>query len=286
MANENENAVAEGPPYDQTEQFRHLGIAGQEALTDEMVGRLAETASETMDLLDRLNRSRLDEALPILERMTATGDLQRLADLARLVGAGQEAVTDEMVSRLAETSSETLNLLEKLQRSEVENALPVLDRMVRSGDLERMANLARLVGSAQEAMTDEMVGRLAGSLGEGLALLDRLSTTGVLDRLVDAAPALERLMSHLSPETIDNMAAELPRMVQLLEDMSQAHLMEDMLKCVSGAAEEAQHLPEAKGGVSGLWSIMKQKETQDLLQFVVLLGKNFKECRIQRNGGD
>jgi uncharacterized protein YjgD (DUF1641 family) len=203
-----------------------------------------------------------------------------------LVGAGQEAVTDEMVARLADTTTETLDLLEQVKRSEVKNALPILDRMVRSGDLERMASLARLVGSAQEAMTDEMVGRLSGTVGQALTLLDRMSSTGVLERLVDAAPALERLMSHLTPEFIDTMAAEMPRMVELMESMSQMHLMEDMLKCVSGATEEAVQQPEAKGGFTGLLSIMKQKETQDLLQFVVLLGKNFKECRINRDGGD
>mgnify|MGYP006273736865 FL=1 len=280
----NDTTETEREAPDQAEQARHLALAGQEALTDEMVGRLAATAGETMDLLDRLNRSELDRALPVLERMVESGDLDRMAALARLIGAGQEAVTDEMVGRLAQTGGETLDLLDKLNRTNLDRILPTIARMVENGDLDRMASLARLFGAMQEALTDEMVGRLSANAAEGMALLDRLQSSGLLDRLIEAAPALNRLMGQLSPEVIDRFAQELPRAVSLLDQMQQMHVAEDFLKCLKGATDEMPHQPEARGGVSGLWQILKQKETQELLQFVVSLGRNFRQCRLDRNG--
>jgi len=287
--NDTSQTVRERPeqeePERQPDPAEHLARAGQEALTDEMVGRLAATAGETMDLLDKLNRSELDKALPVLERMVNNGDLERVASLARLVGAGQEALTDEMIGRLAATGGDTLDLLDKLNRTDLDRILPTIERMVDNGDLERIASLARLFGAAQEALTDEMIGRLAGNAAEGMALLDRLQSSGLLDRLIEAAPSLNRLMTQLTPEVIDRFAEELPRAVSLIDQMQQMHVAEDFLKCLKGATEEMPQQPEAKGGVSGLWQIMKQKETQEMLQFVVTLGKNFRQCRVDRSGG-
>ncbi|SCY34945.1 hypothetical protein [Thiohalorhabdus denitrificans] len=258
--------------------------AGEEALTDEMVGRLAGTAGETMDLLDRVNRAELGRAVPVLERMVDNGDLQRLADFARLLGSAQEAVTDEMIGRLATTAGDGLDLLDKLNRANLDRMLPTIQCMVENGDLERMASLARLFGAAQEALTDEMIGRLAGNAAEAMALLDRLQSSGLLDRLIEAAPALNRLMTQLSPEVIDRFAAELPRAVELIDQLQQMHMTEDLLRCVQGAVAEMPDQPEAKGGLRGLLHIMKQKETQEVLQFVITLGKHFRQCRLERAG--
>ncbi len=256
--------------------------AGEEALTDEMIARLGGTASETLDLLDRINRAELRRAVPVLERMIDNGDLQRLADLARLLGSAQEALTDEMIGRLAETASDSLTLLDKLNRADLDRALPIIERMVESGDLERLASMARVIGAAQEALTDEMIHRLAGNISDAMTLLDRLITSGLLDRMVEAAPAINRLMTRLSPEVIDRFVEEMPRAASLLDQMQSMNLVEDFLKCLEGATAEIPSLPEAKGGFRGLISIMKQKETQEMLQFVVLLGKHFRHCRLQR----
>ncbi|HKJ72437.1 MAG TPA: hypothetical protein VKA55_11835 [Gammaproteobacteria bacterium] len=258
--------------------------AGEEALTDDMIGRLAGTASDTLDLLERVNRADLQRAVPILERMVDNGDLERLAELVRLYGSAREALTDEMVGRLAGTASDGLDLLDRLNRANLERILPTIERMVDSGDLERVASLARLFGSMQEALTDEMVSRLAGNAAELMALADRLQSSGLLDRLIEAAPALNRLMEQLSPEVIDRLAAELPRAVELLDQMQRMHVAEDFLKCLQGATEEMPRQPEAKGGWMGLLGIMKQKETQEMLQFVVTLGKHFRQCRLDRGG--
>ncbi|MFA9462564.1 hypothetical protein [Thiohalorhabdus methylotrophus] len=258
--------------------------AGEEALTDEMVGRLAGTAGETLDLLDQVNRAGLQRAVPVLQRMVDNGDLERLAALARLLGAAQETLTDDMIGRLAGTAGETLDLLEKLNRADLDRVLPTIRRMVDNGDLERIASLARLFGAFQEALTDEMIGRLAGNAAEGMALLDRLESSGLLDRLIEAAPALNRLMARLSPESIDRFAEELPRAVELMDQLQQMHIAEDLLNCFQGAMTEIGTLPEAKGGLGGLLHIMKQKETQEVMQFAITVGKHFRQCRLDRGG--
>lgn len=132
------------------------------------------------------------------------------------------------------------------------------------------------------ALTDEVIGHLVGSAADIMALLDRLQSSGLLDRLIGATPALNRLMAQLSPEVIDRFAEEMPRAVSVIDQMQQMHLAEDFLKCLEGATNEMSQQPEAKGGIGGLWQIMKQKETQEMSQFVVTLGKNFRKCRLDR----
>ena len=48
----------------QTEEIGSLVASASDALTDDMVGRLAGTFGEALDVLDRINRSRLARALP------------------------------------------------------------------------------------------------------------------------------------------------------------------------------------------------------------------------------
>ena len=55
--------------------------AARDALTDEMVGRLTEAVGEGLSLLDQVNRSGLEKALPSIARMVRDGDLERLVQL-------------------------------------------------------------------------------------------------------------------------------------------------------------------------------------------------------------
>lgn len=59
----------------------------------------------------------------------ATDDLQRLVEIAQLVTAGRDAMSDEIVTRLAGVMSEGLTLLDRLTRNEgLMHLLKVLDR--------------------------------------------------------------------------------------------------------------------------------------------------------------
>lgn len=123
-------------------ELERLAAAARDSLTDEMVSRLSATAAEGMDLLDKVNRSGVAGALPALAQLVANGDLDRLVALARTYGAAQDSVTDEMVTRLAETLGESLALMDRLHRSG-------LDRLV--GTLERGMDLLERVANALEA---------------------------------------------------------------------------------------------------------------------------------------
>ena len=122
----------------------------------------------------------------LLTRLVENGDLERITQLARLVSSAGDAMTDEMVSRLAGVTTEGLDLLDRVNGSGIAKALPALTRLVENGDLERITQLARLVSSAGDALTDEMVSRLAGVVSEGVFLVDRFSRSEGILRLLDA----------------------------------------------------------------------------------------------------
>ena len=129
-------------------------------------------------------------------------------EVQRVVEAARDALTDEMVGRLTEAVGEGLSLLDQVNRSGLEKALPSIARMVRDGDLERLVQLARVYGSAEDALSDEMIGRLAETLAEGLSLMDRLSRGG--DRQLNRA--LHTVILHRrqhDPATRDYIARRL-----------------------------------------------------------------------------
>lgn len=105
------------PDEKTTAELRRVFTGMQDALTDEMISRLAETLSSGAKLLDKLGRSELDKTLPLLAGMIANGDLARVAQLARVLGAVQDSVTDEMIVRLGDVISGTLAMLDRLNRT-------------------------------------------------------------------------------------------------------------------------------------------------------------------------
>lgn len=237
--------------------------AAQDALTDEMVGRLSATAADAIDMIDQVQRSGLAKAIPSLARMVNDGDLERLAHLARVYAAGQDALTDEMVTRLTDAVGGGLALMDQVQRAGLERAIPALVELVDSGDLQRLVKLARVYSSAEDALTEEMVGRLAETIGGGMSLLDRLNRGGG-ERVV---AMLERLENT---GALERMANTVPR---LLERLDQVHTM---LECIEHAATESARTPHSTGGVGPLWRTMRDPETQDTLNFLMLLGKQLR----------
>ena len=172
------------------EELEGIATAARDAMTEDIIGRVADSAAGAMDLVDQVNRSGLVRAIPLLAQMVENGDLQRLVNLARIYGSAEDALTEEMVGRIADAAGGGLSLLDQVHRSGLEKALPTLTRLVADGDIERLAQLARVYGAAQDAMTEEIVGRLAEAASEGLSLLDRLNRGGA-GRLVEMLAKLE-----------------------------------------------------------------------------------------------
>ena len=190
-----------------------------------------------------------------------------MAEVERVVAAARDAMTDEMVSRLTEAVGGGLALIDQVQRSGLERAIPALVQLVENGDLQRLVRLARVYSSAEDAVTEEMVGRMAETVGNGLSLLDRLSRGGG-ERIV---AMLERLENT---GALEKLAATLPR---VLDRLDQVH---DMLECIENAAAASEQSRRSPGGVGGLWRIMKDSEAQDTLAFLMLAGRNLRTgCR-------
>jgi uncharacterized protein YjgD (DUF1641 family) len=244
-------------------EVQRVIAAAKDAMTDEMVGRLAGSAAEALDLVDQVGRAGLAKAIPKLAEMVNNGDLERLAQLARVYHASQDALTDEMVGRLSGAMGEGLSLLDQVNRSGLEKALPTISRMVADGDLERLAQLARVYSSAQDALTDEMVGRLAETVGEGLSLLDRLNRGGA-GRLVEMLEHME------STGALERIANTLPSVLERLEMIS------GLFNCLEEAATESRKKPAA-GGIGSLWRIMKDEDTVRSLQFLLSVSKQMQE---------
>ncbi len=223
--------------------LQRLGQGARDALTDEMIGRLSETVSNGMTLLDQINRSGLDKAIPVLAQMAQNGDLERVANMARLIGSAQDSLTDEMVGRLGATVSDGMTLLDQVNRSGLDKAIPVLAQMAQNGDLERVAQMARLIGSAQDSLTDEMVGRLTEMVSGGMTLLDQVNRNGAA-RLVSILTRLETV--------------------------------EAMLQGVQEAAHAIEKEPPP-AGLRGLWKMITNRDNHKVFHFFMAVGKELQQ---------
>lgn len=157
-------------------EIERLIAAGRDSLTDEMVGRLAGSAAEALDLVDKAGRSGLSKAIPALAEMVNNGDLERLSQLARVYHAAQDALTDEMVGRLAETLGEGMSLLDRVNRSGFWRLVEVMERLESTGALERIASslpqllerldmVAGLLTCMEEAASKSKAQPAAGGIG-------------------------------------------------------------------------------------------------------------------------
>jgi hypothetical protein len=191
------------------------------------------------------------------------------SEIERLVEAARDSMTDEMVSRLSETAAGGIDFLDRVNRAGLNRAIPAMAQLVNDGDLERLVQLARLYGSMQDAMTEEMVGRLSETVTAGLTLLDRFNRGGA-DRLLQI---LERLDASGS---LDRAARVMPLLADRLE------MLERMLHCVEAATHESDKEPPERGGIGGLWSMMKDPENQRSLRFLMILARQMRETCVQR----
>ena len=262
-------AMAENGDVERLAKLARAYAAAEDAVTDEMVGRLGEAVGGGLAFIDQVQRAGVDRALPALVELIDNGDLARLVKLARLYGAAEDAVTEEMVGRLADTVGGGLALLDQVQRSGLERALPALVELVDNGDLARLVKLARLYSAAEDAVTEEMVARLADTLGAGLSLMDRLSRGGG-ERIV---AMLERLEANGS---LEKMAVTLPKILERLDQV------QALLECIERAAAASAQAPPARGGVGALLRTMRDRETQDTLHFFLQLGRQMRTNCPQR----
>ncbi len=185
-------------------------------------------------------------------------------EIEGLLRAARDSVSDDMIGRLTESASQALDVLDRVNRSGVADALPAIAEMVRTGDLERITRYARVMGAAEDAVTDDMIGRFATLAGEGTLVLDRLNTSGVT-KLID-------LLGQMNASgALDRIAAKLPALVDNLE------LVENMFTCLAEASKEVKAAPAPGGGIFPLLAMMRDPENQKALQFFMAVGRRMRQ---------
>src|SRR5579883_2386311 len=231
-----------------------------------------------------------------LTKLIANGDLDRLVELARLIGSAQDALSDDIVSRVAGMTADSLVLLDRaLRNNTLARLLQVLERLqetgvldslinalstlVTNGDLDRLVELARLIGAAQDALSDDIVTRVADVASDVLVLVDRATRRGAFTRLLDMT---ERVEQAQLLELAERMAKT--RAIDLVERLEQSGLAEDILESVESARADMAKMPPARGGLAGLWSLIKQPETQQNLQFAMRIISHLRERRAAARG--
>jgi uncharacterized protein YjgD (DUF1641 family) len=185
-------------------------------------------------------------------------------EVERVMSAARDALTDEMVSRMATTAADAAELLDQVNRAGLVRAIPALAEMVNNGDLDRMIKLVRVYSSAEDALSDEMVGRLTDTIGNGLSLLDRFSRGG-------AEHVVKMLEGLQTSGALERTATMLPQLADRLATV------QEVLMSVDAAAKESRAAAPTSGGVSGLWHMMRDPETQDTLRFLLAVGKQLRK---------
>lgn len=186
-----------------------------------------------------------------------------MPEIERVLQAAQDSVTDDMVSRLAENGAQAMDLLDRLNRSGFERALPILERLLDNGDLQRIVDIARTVAAAEDAMNDDMVGRVAQMAAEALSVIDRLNRSGV-ERLIDI---LDRLNNSGS---LDILADKLPSLIKHID------MVDQLAGCLNLGAVDARQLPPPPGGIMAVVRMMGDAENQAALQFLMAIGKRMR----------
>ena len=167
--------------------------------------------------------------------MTQLGDLR--IEGQRLAESTTDALSDDIIARLAELAGDSLVLLEQINQSQVEKALPAINRLVENGDLDRLVNLTRVLGSAADALSDDIVARLSETLSELMCIADRLARN-----------------------------ENLQQMLRLLENQP---LMDTVIKLADAAAEvSTEAAEESAGGIVGVYKTMTNAEVQTALAVV------------------
>ncbi|MEW8505708.1 MAG: hypothetical protein AB2598_03325 [Candidatus Thiodiazotropha sp.] len=133
-----------------------------------------------------------------------------------------------------------------------------VDRDELAHELEQLSELATLVLSARDALSDDIVSRIAQALSEGITLLDRLTRN-------------EGLM----------------RLLQVLDTPESQHLLHGLSTALAKMSRDISISPPAKGGLAGVVKLAMEPGTQEGLRSLSLLGKYWSDSmrELHRTGG-
>jgi uncharacterized protein YjgD (DUF1641 family) len=121
-------------------------------------------------------------------------------EIARLILAAREAMTDSIVDRLAVTGSNALEVVDRLNNEETRDAIhTALDRLTdlhRIGALDTLFDLVAIIHASKSASTDNIVDRL-------FAFFEQMVNTLGSDNLARLAEGATGAMEDAVRETAD-----------------------------------------------------------------------------------
>ena len=116
---------------------------------------------------------------------------------------------------------------------------------ISTDDLQRLVEVAQLVTAARDAMSDEIVTRMAGAMSEGITLLDRLTRN-------------EGLM-HL---------------LKVLDRQETQNLLIAMSDAFHSASQEISAAPPAIGGLGCMMRVVRDPGVLEGIRLMSIIGKH------------
>ena len=147
---------------DLSTEAERIAESAADALTDDIVARLGALAGDGLALVDQATQSNLDKALPAISRMAENGDLDRVVNLSRVLGAAGDALSDDIIARFAETGGELLCIADRLSRSE--GLMRLLDLLEREHIVNTLADMGEAAAAAKASHTPSSKGGIPGML--------------------------------------------------------------------------------------------------------------------------
>jgi len=138
------------------------------------------------------------------------------------------------------------------------NETPQVPPMLDQAAVDSLVEMINLLASAKDAMSDEIVTRLARTASEGITLLDRLTRN-------------EGLM----------------RLLQVLDRPESQYLLISLADALAKMSRELAAAPPAKGGILGLLRLAREPGTQEGVRALSLLGQYWNDSlrELHRRGG-
>lgn len=122
-------------------------------------------------------------------------------------------------------------------------------------DLQQLTELATLVTSARDAITDDIVTRLSSAISEGITLLDRLTRN-------------EGLM----------------RLLQVLDRPENQDLLISLSNAITAMSRDLADAPTpTKGGIGGALQLVREPAVQEGLQLLALFSQHLRESMRELN---
>ena len=138
------------------------------------------------------------------------------------------------------------------------NETPQVPPMLDQAAINSLVEMINLLAAAKDAMSDEIVTRVARTASEGMTLLDRLTRN-------------EGLM----------------RLLQVLDRPETQYYLIGLSDALSQMSREIAAAPPAKGGIVGLLRLAREPGTLEGLRSLSLLGQYWSESmrELHRRGG-